>query len=367
MSHDCHCQTGKRTLALCVPKLGSRYPELVAFCETSGWRADLMNDRVELGVSGCGQFTNAAEVLNFLRTILDAARLADVRATWLAPYATPEQLDAALRDAAPIEAMAAATPSPLLSMLRDRRIDTHFQPIFRSNDALDLWGYECLMRGTDAAGKRCSPAEIIAWARAEQLISMLDRVCRETHLINAGTRGIPAHAKLLINFMPTSIYQPEFCLKTTMAAAQRGNIEPSRVIFEVVESENVADRAHLTRILDYYRANGYGVALDDLGSGYAGLSLLGDLSPDLIKIDRELVVKAATSAIHRSICAGLVRIGQENGKLVLAEGVERVEEMHAMRAIGVDLFQGYLFGKPAAQPATRALVDGAERVAAVAA
>lgn len=367
MSHDCHCQTGKRTLALVVPNLASRYADLIEFGGRAKWAVDVARERVDVPISGCGQFTDAPEVLNFLRTILDAARLADVRAMWLAPFATPDEQARLAREAQPIETMASVPASPLLSMLREGRIDTHFQPIFRSNDALDLWGYECLMRGTDADGTRRSPAEIIGWARQEQLIFMLDRVCRETHLINAGTRGIPAHAKLLINFMPTSIYQPEFCLKTTMAAAQRGNIEPSRVIFEVVESENVADRAHLTRILDYYRAHGYGVALDDLGSGYAGLSLLGDLSPDLIKIDRELVVKAAASPMHRSICAGLVRIGQENGKLVLAEGVERVEEMHVMRAIGVDLFQGYLFGKPAAEPAVQALAGARERAVPIAA
>jgi EAL domain-containing protein (putative c-di-GMP-specific phosphodiesterase class I) len=245
--------------------------------------------------------------------------------------------------------------SPLMSMLRERRIETWFQPIFTAQ-TLDLWGYECLMRGRDLEGKLVSPGAIIGWAKQEQLVFMLDRVCRETHLLTAGRMNLPTHAKLLINFMPTSIYQPEYCLQTTMAAAKKGNLDPSRIIFEVVESEEVADHSHLTKILDYYRANGYGVALDDLGSGYAGLSLLADLNPDLIKIDRELISKSTTSKIHRSICESLVRIGKETGKLVLAEGVEKVEEMELMRAAGVDLFQGFLFGKPNAVPATMPLV-----------
>ncbi|MDB5324720.1 MAG: yjcC 1, partial [Phycisphaerales bacterium] len=160
---------------------------------------------------------------------------------------------------------------------------------------------------------------------------------------------------LLINFMPTAIYKPEFCLQTTMAAAKQADIDPSRIIFEVVEQYEVPDRDHLANILNYYRDHGYRVALDDLGSGYAGLSLLADLDPDLIKIDRELVSRSVKSPTHRAIVDALVRIGRDTDKTVLAEGVETADEMRLMTHLGVDLLQGFYLGKPAAVPATEPL------------
>lgn len=356
MPHDCHCQTGKRTLILTAADLKSGYGELLAFAATAKWSIDLKLQQVGVPISGCGQFTGVVDIVNFLRAILSAEQLKNLSAAWALVGGAEELAAVTSRRAVPILSMVESDSSPLMTMLRERRIETAFQPIFNASD-LSLWGYECLMRGKDAEGKSVSPATIIAWARQEQLIFMLDRVCRETHLLNAGKANLPPHAKLLINFMPTSIYQPEYCLQTTMAAARKGNLDPSRIIFEVVESEQVADHGHLSRILDFYRANGYGVALDDLGSGYAGLSLLADLNPDLIKIDRELISKSTTSKIHRSICESLVRIGKETGKMVLAEGVEKVAEMELMRAAGVDLFQGFLFGKPSATPATESLVE----------
>jgi EAL domain-containing protein (putative c-di-GMP-specific phosphodiesterase class I) len=210
------------------------------------------------------------------------------------------------------------------------------------------------MRGRGEDGKMISPAQIIEWAHQEQLVFMLDRVCRETHLRNAGLANIAPHANLLINFMPTAIYKPAFCLQTTMAAAKEAGIDPSRIIFEVVEQYEVPDRDHLSNILSYYRQHGYRVALDDLGSGYAGLTLLADLDPDLVKIDRELVAKSVKSPTHRAVCDALVRIGRDTDKLVLAEGIETADELQLMRLMGVDLLQGFYLGKPAAIPATEA-------------
>jgi EAL domain-containing protein (putative c-di-GMP-specific phosphodiesterase class I) len=179
---------------------------------------------------------------------------------------------------------------------------------------------------------------------------MLDRVCRETHLVNAGRLNFGAHCRFLINFLPTAIYQPEFCLQTSLAAMRRSGLTPRQVIFEVVETEQVIDTGHLLRILDFYRRNGFGVALDDMGSGYSGLSLLAELQPNLIKIDRQIVSRSVSSTSHRNICASLVRMGHDNGQLVLAEGVETEDEMILMESLGVDLFQGYYFGRPQPHP-----------------
>lgn len=342
MNHVCTCKSAKRILSLTFPELPERYADVLSYCDTDPfWRAELQDNRIDVTVGDCSGFNGVADVSNFLATFVESPRLEDISGRW----------SGSAEQAVPLAKFVSHDSSQLLPILRQNRIETFFQPIFAAG-GLDLWGYECLMRARDDAGKLISPAQLINWAQQEQLIFMLDRVCRETHLRSAGKVNLPAHAKLLINFMPTAIYQPAFCLQTTMAAAREANIEPSRVIFEVIEQWEVTDRQHLRNILQYYREHGFGTALDDLGSGYSGLSLLADLNPDLIKIDRELVNRSVDSALHRSICAALVRIGHETGKLVLAEGIESADEMNVMISIGADLFQGFYLGKPAAIPAT---------------
>ena len=356
MNHVCTCKNAKRSLALFMPGLTTTYAPVLAYCATDkAWQPEAAENRVTVTLGECMGFHSITEVLNFLRTILDESLVRVIGCTWVDPMlSSPLTSEQLLLKAQPLVAMVSQDSGPLLSLLKENRLTTHFQPIFRAG-SLELFGYECLMRGQAADGELISPATLIQWARQEQLVFMLDRVCRETHLRNAGKLNLPKDATLLINFMPTAIYKPEFCLKTTIAASKEAGIEPSRIVFEVVEQYEVADREHLAHVLQYYRDNGYRVALDDLGSGYAGLSLLADLDPDLIKIDRELVSRSVKSPMHRSIVQALINIGHDNDKLVLAEGVETDEESRLMTLMGADLLQGFYLGKPAAVPATTPL------------
>ena len=87
--------------------------------------------------------------------------------------------------------------------------------------------------------------------------------------------------------------------------------------------------------------------MDDFGAGYAGLSLLADFQPDIIKVDMALIRNVHLSPARQTIVAGLVSIARTMGVTILAEGVETREEMAVLRAAGIRLFQGYLFAKPA--------------------
>ena len=88
------------------------------------------------------------------------------------------------------------------------------------------------------------------------------------------------------------------------------------------------------------------VSLDDVGSGYSGLSLFADLRPDLVKIDRELVSKSAESDFHRGVCSALINLSKQSGQLVLAEGVETVAQKDFLATHGCTAYQGYLFSPP---------------------
>lgn len=354
-SPRCDCKSDLRVLVLLAKNFPSEYPELVEFASGGGWTYDLELQAVRVEVGGGREWVGVADVLNFLRAVLvDPGRLDGLRAAWVEKNKPLAEQTLQLIHAEPLTSMVEVDSSPLVEILSARRIETWYQPVVRA-DTGELWGHECLMRGRTADGELVGAPQMLAWANQERLTFMLDRVCREVHLENAGRAGCGDEHKFLINFLPTAIYRPEFCLQTSMAAARLSGLAPSQVIFEVVETEKVTEREHLLRILEFYRNAGFGVALDDLGGGYSGLALLGDLRPDLIKLDRELVVKAVDSDFHREICALLISLGKNQGRLVLAEGVETVDELSLMRELGVDLFQGFFFGrpKPIAQPGLR--------------
>lgn len=344
MAEHCRCQTTRRRLALHYPGSLEDALELWAAAVRFGWTHEeegVHTFALELGPDR--RFCSIADVADFVRGLVPAA-FPEILAQWLDE--APERLDSLPWDgAAPLYAMAPLPSSPLLWIIQNRGIETWFQPIHRARGG-DLWGYECLMRAHDAAGGALEPEELLAWARQEHLLFALDRLAREQHVEHAAASGAPPGTHFFINFLPTVIYDPEVCLRSTVAALARTGLSPEQIVFEVVETEKIPDRNHLRNILEYYRRRGFRVALDDLGAGHADLVLLGDLSPDLIKIERELIVKSATSSIHRAICHSIAEIGHEENKLVLAEGVETKEQWDFVRGLEIDLVQGYLFGKP---------------------
>jgi EAL domain-containing protein (putative c-di-GMP-specific phosphodiesterase class I) len=153
--------------------------------------------------------------------------------------------------------------------------------------------------------------------------------------------------KLSINFMPNAVYEPAACLRATLLAASRYSFPTSSIMFEFTENEEVTDTAHLTNIITEYRKHGFTTAVDDFGAGHAGLGLLVDFQPDLIKIDMKLVRAVDSSPARQAVIAGIVGIANELGIMVLAEGVETEAEFLFLKAGGIRLFQGYWFAKPA--------------------
>jgi EAL domain-containing protein (putative c-di-GMP-specific phosphodiesterase class I) len=238
----------------------------------------------------------------------------------------------------------------LISLLSQNRLDTHFQPVVHADNPHQIFGYECLSRGIDESGGIISPARMFDAARKGDLLFQLDRAARMAAISNAHKKEVSGN--LLINFLPTTIYQPEFCLRSTLEALEKSNYTSDRIIFEVVESEFIHDVPHLKNILSFYRERGYKVALDDLGAGYNSLMLMGELRPDLVKLDASLIKDADRDPFKGAIIKNICTLSKDFGITVLAEGVETGSEYHFLKDIGIDLIQGYYFGKPQADPVT---------------
>ena len=235
----------------------------------------------------------------------------------------------------------------LVNVIENQDVRVQFQPIVSLCDR-SVYGYECLSRGIAQDGSIMPPADLFKQAKDLKLVFNLDRVVRENAIRTAFNSGVEGY--VFINFLPNAIYDPEYCLKTTMAVAEEANIERERIVFEIVESESFEDVDHLKRILSYYQSKGVRTALDDVGSGYSSLNTLATLKPDIMKLDMHLIRGIDADKLKQSIFSGLSRIATDNGIILLAEGVETPEELAFLRDSKVDLVQGYYFSRPLDQP-----------------
>lgn len=283
---------------------------------------------------------------------------------WLEKHlSTPEQRDTrslyCRSDASPglTELMQMDSLASLLGQLRGAwlaeilaadRLVTHFQPIVRAADPKQIVAYECLLRANGVDGKLIGAPTLLDAARAGGLLFQLDHAARLKSIESAHRFGV--QAQLFINFLPSAIYDPTFCLRTTIAAIEDAGIRPSQVVFEVVESEEMADPAHLSNIVRHYRERGFRLALDDMGAGYSSLNLMTQLRPDVIKLDMGLVRGVDQDPYKASVAGKLLEMGHELRVIMLGEGVETQGEFEWLRAHGVQLVQGWLFAKAASPP-----------------
>lgn len=234
----------------------------------------------------------------------------------------------------------------LADLLGTRGLDSVFQPIFDLRSETPV-AHECLMRG-ERDGQTIYPGILIETARATGLLFHLDRAARIAAIENAARCGV--ETDLFINFNPTSIYNPAACLQTTVRAAERAGIDRRRIVFEVIESDEVTDTEHLLTILRFYRNEGFRIALDDLGAGYSSLHLLTQILPDIVKLDMSLIRGIDTDPVRQKVAQHLLSLAQSLGVTTVVEGIETPAERDFCRAAGADLAQGYFYGRPAAQP-----------------
>ena len=234
----------------------------------------------------------------------------------------------------------------LVEMIRDRRLTSHFQPIVRMDEPREVFAYECLLRGRSADGSLVAPTRMYDAAREAELLFQLDREARLTAIREAVAHEI--HENLFINFNPSSIYDPTYCLRSTISAIDEAGIEPGRVVFEVVESDHV--EVDLLGIMTSYREAGFLVALDDLGAGYGSLNLLSDLRPDIVKLDMRLVRDVDRDRYKAGITSKLLEMALRLDIKTVAEGIETPGEFEWFRDHGADYAQGYYIARPGSPP-----------------
>jgi EAL domain-containing protein (putative c-di-GMP-specific phosphodiesterase class I) len=234
----------------------------------------------------------------------------------------------------------------LVSIILEHQFSSHMQPIVDASE--QIIGFEFLLRPAEQ-GRLFSAYELFEVARDTGLHSFLDRTARIA-AIETSAVLLPHGVKRFVNFLPSSIYNPEYCLTHTFETIERLSLDPKDFVFEVVETEQIQHMSILQHIFEVYRSHGMSVALDDVGAGFSTIEVMNRLKPDFVKIDRSLIDHCDHDLNKQQQIIDIVEMSRRFGGRVLAEGIERIEEFEFCRSVGIDLAQGYYFGKPTAYP-----------------
>lgn len=230
----------------------------------------------------------------------------------------------------------------LVELLNHGRLYSVGQPIV--DRAGQPFAHEMLMRGMDAHGNAVMPDRMLQAAATTLLRARLDQRA-QLAAIKAGAQ-LPGKGRIFINFLPASIYDPRISLEETFAAIRDLNVDPSRVVFEVVETDKIANFEHLGAIIVKFRQEGFAIALDDFGTGFNNIETVIRLRPEYIKLDKLLVLDAVDDTMKSQFILETVSIAQLNGIKTIAEGIENEYTLEHIRKLGVDYFQGYHLGRP---------------------
>ncbi len=245
-----------------------------------------------------------------------------------------------------------------------------YQPIVALSSG-ELHEYECLFR-PDMPMLPQSIGSIVQAAINTDRGVELDRCIVDTTLmgiagIEAARRaaGDPPH-RYAINLMPSSLLDPAFEPGALAEQVRAAGLDPAYLTIECTEQQSVADMAAMQRRVRSLRRLGFGFAVDDAGAGYASFALIAALRPSVIKIDREVGHGVSRNDAKQALVEAFVSFGRRIGARLLAEGIERRADLVALQGLGVELGQGYLLGRPEAEPRPpRQLEPVDRRIAAV--
>jgi len=230
----------------------------------------------------------------------------------------------------------------LKEIIMGEMVETHFQPIVSLKDG-SIYAYEALTRGPKGSPME-SPLMLFGIAEKTNLSFELDRLCRKKAIVNA--KGLPPHQKLFVNTFPTTMHDPEFKGDALQELLSQSGLTGQSIVFEITERFAIENYALFQREQAYYSNLGFGLAVDDIGTGYGSLEAIAHLKPEYVKIDLSIVRDIHKNPVKQELLRAVVDIGKKIGAKILAEGVETQDELNVIRAFNVDFVQGFKLARP---------------------
>ncbi|HSC68654.1 MAG TPA: bifunctional diguanylate cyclase/phosphodiesterase [Cellvibrio sp.] len=223
-----------------------------------------------------------------------------------------------------------------------------FQPIVAVENPRII-GYEALIRGPDESPLH-KPDALFEVARASRLLATLEFACREVSCERFAALNLPG--KLFLNMSPISFTDSQYRDGVTREILQRVGLSAERLVFELTESQPLDELDLLRAASDHFQRQGFAVALDDLGAGYAGLRVWSELCPDYVKIDRHFISGIDKDPVKREFVRAMLDIAHRMGHKAIAEGIETAAEFGTLMTMGIEYVQGYYIARPQTLPST---------------
>ncbi len=254
-----------------------------------------------------------------------------------------EGLEHALADSGSREAIDAEKRMRVLrEIIQDGAVRTLVHAVFDLSTMVPV-GYEALSRGPESSEFE-RPDKLFKVAYDNDLVLRLERLCRKKAIEAAA--NLPADRILFLNVEPDAVADPDLREVLTTTLLAQSDITPDRVVLEITERSAITDFTMFRSTLEYLRALGFHVAVDDAGAGYGSLQCLAEVRPDWLKIDMSLVRDCDADEVRASLIASLVVFAGRLGVKLVAEGIETEAELRCLRDLGVGYGQGFLFTLP---------------------
>ena len=218
-------------------------------------------------------------------------------------------------------------------------VRTVFDPIVRLETGTSI-GHEALTRPLRQTSFE-SVEDLFAFAESSEYLLEFERLCRST-AIRSATRH-PHCGLLFLNTSPGAVEDPDWKDGSVDRLLSEHGLSPREVVVEITERTAVDDNDAFQGALKTFKRRGYRVAVDDMGAGYASLQTLAAVQPDFLKFDTSLVRDIDRSSIKRGLLDSLRTLAEKISARVIAEGIEREEELQTLLAMGIELGQGYYF------------------------
>lgn len=239
-----------------------------------------------------------------------------------------------------------ALEAELRLALQRRELVVAYQPIVSTADA-HVVGAEALVRWKHPQRGWLQPGAFIPIAEQTALIVGIDRyVLREVahQLRSWSDDGLEPSFAVAVNLSARHLTEPD-TVGFIRSLLDDTGIRAHRIKLEVTESSVTLDAVAAAHTLDELHRLGLGIAIDDFGTGYSSLLYLRDFPADTLKIDRSFIARMLTSSGDAAIVAAIIRLGHTLGLSTVAEGVETDEQLVALRSLGCDTAQGFLWSK----------------------
>lgn len=248
----------------------------------------------------------------------------------------------------------------LLDAMGREQFNVGFAPIAFADSMHDIYGHKAVIALRSDDGRLVEGIQLLNLAQEAGLLFQADRLSRISAIKAAQREGIST--PIFVNFSPASIYDPTFCLRTTVAALDETEVKRDAVCFTIISPERWDDTRHLRNILDYYRGTGFRVALGGVGSGSSSLTLIETLRPDVIFIDRAIITGIQHDSYRQVIARKLLEMAHRLRIESVVSGVDGAEELNWAYEHGAHYVEGAYIsgGHGSGQRAVVAAADDAQ-------